>query len=361
MSAFSPLLTRFKSSATRSPNRGWIGVDIGTRQIKLAQIQRQAGEYQLTGCWTIGSDDDQPLDRQTLRDSGLAHRRALIHSARAMFHGRDAAATLPMSFVELRSLELPSGPRQELLAMVEQELAGDLEGNEARCDIDAWEAGAVGDTSKVVAVACEHNLGMKVARDLLSAGLQCNVLDAVPCAMARAVQFCDPAVADRAACALDLGEAAAMVTVIHGTLPVFCRMLRGCGLQAIVQRLRDKLHISRPECRQLLTRYGLPDAAGNESALATHRIIAPVVEQLVEELRRTLQFIGQQSPQMMPQRLWLFGGGALIRNLPEYLAARLEMPTSRWSLAPPGCPAPENADALYGVAAGLSALAWEAS
>ena len=127
-----------------------------------------------------------------------------------------------------------------------------------------------------------------------------------------------------------------------------------------VKKLQEKLGVHRSECRRLLTRHGVSSGGGTETAATIHRIVSAPLEQLVEELRRTLQFISLQSPQWSPKRLWLMGGGAMIRNLPDFLTTRAGLPTAPWTLDANGGHSADNFDPLYAVATGLSLLAWEA-
>jgi Tfp pilus assembly PilM family ATPase len=361
MSGRSLLPTSLWAPLSRSARYGWIGIDVGTRLIKLAQLVCEEERWRLAGRWTIGAEDDAELSPETLRASGLGVRGPQIKEARNMFRGRLAAATLPSACMGLRSLELPTGPRNELLSMVEQELAGDEASGAAEIDFDAWETETTNGISKVVAVSNERALGMTLARELLAAGVQCGVLDSAPCAMARAVRLCDPAVANEPVAALDFGDSSVMLTVAHEDRPVFCRVLRNCGLQTLIQRVQEKLDLRRSECRQLLTRHGLPGNEKTETAETIYRIVAPPLAQLIEELRRSFQFLSHQSPRWFPKRLWLLGGGATITNLSEYLATRIGIPTAPWNLSPNSLESRDSIEPLYGVAAGLSLLAWEAN
>ena len=53
----------------RFDHRGWIGVDVGTRAIKLAQVVRDSAGFRLAGRWII-CDESQPLLKAILGKMG---------------------------------------------------------------------------------------------------------------------------------------------------------------------------------------------------------------------------------------------------------------------------------------------------
>jgi Tfp pilus assembly PilM family ATPase len=348
-----------RSLVLGSPSAGWIGIDVGTRMIKLAQIRRSGDSWRLINRWVHGDEEGVPLTRELLATGALGRQQSALRSIRRLFRGRLAAASLSTSFVELRSFELPTGPWQETRAMIDQELAADASPESSNYEFDAWQAVPGDAMTKVIAVAINGDLSERVADDLLESGFECAVIDAVPCALARAVAMCDRAAATEPVAALDIGDTGALLTIIKEGRPIFYRSFRNCGLQSLIQPLSEKLSITRLECRQLLTRYGIPTGEPSDTgvAKATGQVVNRALENLVDELLRTSQYATHQL-RVTPKRLWLFGGGGTIRNFAPYLARQTGLPTANWTL-PGAAGAMEGAEPLFGVAAGLSALAWE--
>jgi Tfp pilus assembly PilM family ATPase len=212
--------------------------------------------------------------------------------------------------------------------------------------------------NQLTAVAVRSDIADGVAEELFRAGYHPRILDAAPSAMARAVRLCDP-FCDEPTVALKIDDDSALFVLIRNGRPGFCRMLRGCGRRPLAEPLVAKLGMNAEECRQVLARHGIPAAAaaGGSSTDPFFRLIAIPLEKLVDELKRTLAFLDHGKPAERPTRVWLFGDGAAVRNLPTFLATRLEVPTVGWSPAFPAA-GPVD-DVRFGVAAGLSALAWE--
>ena len=364
----SAIISKFPSFGAMSLLRarcGWIGVDVGTRAIKLAQVVRDSAGWKLGGRWII-CDESQPLLKaQAFQDGTFTRIAAEFESLRKMFRGQAAAISLPTSVVEMRSLELPLGTPEELLAMVQEELSAESPDSRERA-FDFWQCGdgsQSDDVSRITVVSLEQETAARVAADMLKSGMRCQVLDAVPCALARAVRLADPNSAMRPAAALDLGYSSALLTVVVDGRPVFCRSFRGCGLQSLMQPLQDKLDVSPEECRHLLKQFGvagLRESGGSAAAQATLKIISAPLENLVGELQRTWSFLQQQFRSLVPERVWLFGGGAAVGNLSAHLTERTGVPTRVWQLSANRDIAGESDEALFGVAAALSALAWRA-
>ncbi len=347
---------------TLRPKRGWVGIDLGTRAIKLAQLTQHGTGWRLAARWTLSDSTCELLSRNEILGDRFKSRLSSLKSLRRIFTGRACATVLPMSLVDFRSFEVPRGSIDELTSMVAEELAADLNTEPAELAFGCWEAhgdnGLDPELTRMATLAIPKRLAAKLTTDLLSAGLECHVLNGLPWALARAVELANPAAADEAELALDLGYTSPLLVLVKDGRPVFSRVLRGVGLQSLMQPLQDELKISPEACQQLLVRFGVP-VPGEAPSVASHRtfqVIANPLQHLVGEIERTMTYIHQQFRTLTPRRMWLFGGGATVKRLPEYVTHKLRFPCEPWSL---DRDAKDAEDALYGVAAALSSLAWE--
>jgi Tfp pilus assembly PilM family ATPase len=347
--------------------RGWIGIDIGAVATKLAQVERTGDGLQLTAHWIIDNYGGLPLTKDRLQSHGCLPFQSHLQEARSMFRGRRAAATLPLSMTELRSLELPAGSDDELRNMIHEELLADsTDGAELCFDyLPAQTAdSSEGDMGNFSVFAAEAGVATSAANSLCRAGLDCEVLDSLPCALARAIQLCEPAESEKSLAALDFGYSSAVLVVAKGGQLLFTRQLRGCGLQMLLKPLQDGLKLSAAEVQQLLGRYANPSAADSSPlaslAKTAHSMIAEPLTQVVAEVKRTLDFLDLQFRAIVPKKLILLGGGAMVPALPVAIADETQLPTRLWSLAAANEESRPD-EALFGVAAALSSLAWEAA
>lgn len=352
----------WKLGTMKRAKLGWIGVDIGSQAIKLVQLERTGTSLHIAARWTLVDPTAGILQREDLCAEGLQKRLCDMKKLRRLFVGQACAAVLPMSLVDFRTLEIPAGDATEQRRMVAEELAADLGQEPADLAFDFWpisRSPAAGEElTQVATLAVPLSVAAGVAKQLLQAGLECQTLDGVPCALARAVAMAETPLDDQVSLALDLGYRSPLLVLVKQGRPVFSRILRAGSLQSIMRPLIDQLQLSPAECNQLLSSYGVPAPHQPVSLVAqkTMPLIAAPLHQLVDEVTRTTDYMAQQFRGLQPRQLWLFGGGSQINHLDAYLGDKLQIPTSLWNL--PGEP-PDASAALYGQATGLSALAWE--
>jgi Tfp pilus assembly PilM family ATPase len=346
------------------PKRGWIGIDIGSRANKMAQVEKTGNGFRISARWTLNSENSSIASRDEIGNDFLLKSLSGFKTLKRLFSGRDCASVLSMSMVDFRLLEIPTGNADEQRQMVGEELAADLGMEPNDLAFDSWEVGtengAKADLKKIASIAVPKKLAEQLNNSLLSAGLECHALDGMPTALARAVAMAGLDRSDRAVIAVDLAYTSPLFVLVKGGQPVLARTLRGVGLQTIMQPLETNLQISSEECQQLLSCYGVA-IKGQSSVAATQKTMEWLTDplyNLVTEIKRTIDYVGTQFRTLKPDRICLFGGGALVNNLPEYLSQQLNIPASPWTL---GGEHVDPTDALYGVAAGLSLLKWEAS
>ncbi len=103
---------------------------------------------------------------------------------------------------------------------------------------------------------------------------------------------------------------------------------------------------------------GLAGGSGLDGA-SLYRAMAPALEELSNEIARSLSFYLERVPDAALSRIYLTGGGALLKNLDVYLTGRLGAPTSLFNplqLLPVSAPASPltTQGSIYSVALGLA-------
>jgi type IV pilus assembly protein PilM len=340
---------------------GLIGIDFGAKVTKIAQLDRADGNLHWRRTTIARSREGGGLPC-----SGDEIRRALeIHGG---FRGRAAACTLSMSATDLRTITVPPGSEAERRAMIAQELESVYGANGVAREFDFWEpdatsaeSGKAAESVNVLSVAAARV--QELIDTLANAGLECVVLDGMPCALARAISMAAIEIAGPAA-AIDWGEANATVSIVEHGRPQFTRPLRDCGAGGMYAEIGRSLGLDDAEAVEALTRFGLPhaghaDPENDEVREVLADILGGHVQRLLDELNRTFSFLRLQRQALLPRRAWLFGAGAAVRNIAPVLAEKLEIPCEIWRLAaPPGDTLADAGDEIFGPAAALSALAW---
>jgi type IV pilus assembly protein PilM len=358
-----------------SQQLGWIGVDIGTHTVKLAQAVRdgsggvrlhRAAVIQRPTSWS--SDDALALEQPIT--SCFEIRAALECGG---FHGKDALCSLPMNVCQLRCLNVPPGTDAERRTIIGGELAEDWSALRQPMEFDFWEMESARDKStdayNVSVLATSRLWVSQLWRDCRKSGLDCWAIDGVPLTMARAIGLVGGATGGRRVLAVDWGYSNTTLCVVGDERPMYCRRVQNCGFGRVLDGIMGAFDVTLDEAQYLTDTQGFASATTERSsdeatqAAITQAAEAPL-DELVRQVRRTLAFTEVQRRHLQPAAVWLMGGGASMRNVAEYLSELIALPVHVWTLpvaeAPIDCAAGSRA-AVFSGAATLSSAVWRAA
>lgn len=343
---------------------GHIGIDISSHAIQIAQQVLCHGQTRVSAQWQLPLAPEHRPDDASGLQAAFEHLRSQWPELRSMFRGNRVALTLPMHLMPLRTLEIPTGSAAEMRTMIHEELSDERRGR-SPFTFACWEAhSAEGGLATMTAVAVDHEISQLVNSQLLACGLECCVLDCLPCVLSRAAAAEEQRLGGEAAAPyaiLNFAGKTSQLYFCRDGQPRFCRTLSDCGLLAIHERLQKRLHLSTFETELLLSEVGLTETRTVSTTAPTiGPLLAPTIDHLAEELQRTLSYTSSHYADQFPQRLWIFGAGAEIRELAPYLADQLAIPVQVWqpaweAVATTGHPA------VFAAANRLSAAPLEAS
>jgi Tfp pilus assembly PilM family ATPase len=354
---------------------GWIGVDIGTRTVKLAQALRSPEGVRLHNAAVVQratpwpDEDGFGLGEPDRSDAEI---RAALECGG--FAGRSAACLLPMNVCELRGLNVPHGDERERRAMIANELAEDWAERSAAMEFDYWELAADRDSPTVDGfninvLAVARPWINRVSTDCQQARLDCWAVDGGPLATARAVGLAANLRGSARALAIDWGFSNVTLSIVGGDRALYVRRIQHCGFQKCLESIQAALGISLDQAQHLASTEGVvppdSDRGGRmEIQAAITAAVADTIDALVQQVSRTQQFVELQRRHLRPTSVWLLGGGASLRNIGPHLSTALNLPVSIWELplAPSaGCQLRHGQAALFAGAVALSALAWRAA
>lgn len=354
---------------------GWIGVDVGTHTVKLAQVVRAGGGLCLRQAVVIQRPAPWPdVDSMAWAVPCASHDE--IHAGRdyGKFVGRNAASVLPMNICELHGLTVPPGTDQERRTMIAGELAESWSERPSPMEFGFWETDSLqaneragGFNVNVLAVA--QLWITRLEQDCRQSSLDCWSIDGCPLAMARAVSLVNHFRREQCVLAIDWGFSNVTLCIIFQRRPMYVRRLRDCGLRLLLESIGTGLGITEDEAQHLIDIQGLlsPDTESTDDqelqAAITEAAYGPI-ETFLQQIERTLQFVNSQRRHLMPSAVWLMGGGATMRNVGPYLAGKLKMPVHIWGMPTDATELPHmdgRKSALFGQSVALSALAWRAA
>jgi type IV pilus assembly protein PilM len=130
--------------------------------------------------------------------------------------------------------------------------------------------------------------------------------------------------AQRGGCAvLDLGAESSNLTLFRGAAIAFSRTLSFGGNQ-ITKLLQAELGLEWQEAESFKTQQVVVGKSRNDAdSLST--MITLTMQELIREVRRSLEYFQIQHRDEIIEQIYFTGGGSLLSGLREYLAAELGM------------------------------------
>jgi Tfp pilus assembly PilM family ATPase len=352
--------------SSRQP--GWIGVDIGTHAVKVAQVERHHASVRLREALVIRRRTAWSTENLQITPTSSSEELTAALSLGAQFHGRQTALTLPMAVCDARGLQLEDRSDTDPWELVLKELEAAYPNAADLREFDFWPLQLPDDrgpaSENTIVLSVPRSWTERVAEDLAEARLVGRVLDGLPLALARAVELRAPGSSQSPVAAVDWGCGRATLCAVFGGQPAFVRCLRDAGFDAVLQALCETLSVNRDEAQKLLTDHGLPDhdqTRCEELQEVIQEVIAEPLDRFLEEVRRTLAYLQQQRRSLMPQQLILFGGGASIRNIAKFVTEKLDLPAEPWDFPAKDTARPSSREwsmPVLGPAIALSTLAW---
>lgn len=351
---------------------GWIGLDIGASCIKLAQVARRAGRLELVDATIVPRAEPwRDADLVAVPPISAAEEisAAVITAPEAT--GRHSAAMLSPTTCQLNMAPyIKDGGPSQISAIVDELAAVGVSLTDRV--FDYWPAlGSKSGQSGVHVLSTSRGWSETTTTDLQRAGLTCASIDGLPHALARAVNFVQ-ADANNTIAALDWSYTGATFVLVDHAQPAYVRQLRNCQLAEVIDHVAEQLSLDTVEAGELLQKVDLtPRMVGprDEVAEFVRELVEPMVNNLVDELQRTLEHLHNLGKQMTPKRLflapqlvYLFGGGATIGGIDLLLSQRLHRQVLPWKLSDDAEAVATSRGtplAMLGPAIALSALCWE--
>lgn len=349
----------------RKRKLGWLGIDIGTAYVKVAQLARDDEGLRVLArsivprSLPIAQAEDEPVW------SAVGEIRTAMVAGRS-FRGREAATTMPMGFCDIHQINNPAVDDEDLDTLVRTAIETITQCSADDLEFDVWsvEPGIeLSDAQRWNVLAAARPWTDRIYKDVVESGNICHTVDGVPQALARAVNLSAYGSPMPPVAALDWGYSQATLCVVADGVPAYVRALKDCGFDRVVAAIIEELDVNSEEAQQLIEQYGVEGLNSNsaeEVPALIGELMAEPLRQLESEMTRTLSHVGFQRRAIAPQQLVLFGGGGTIRGVERHLSQRLHLQTSAWRMSQHD-ETNSNHDCLFGTALALSALAWSDS
>ena len=345
---------------------GWIGVDVGTSHLKVVQLVQNQNRLRLAAAAIVPRaaawNSSELTEEHALSSAGEF---SAAMSLRPDLRGRNVAATLPMSLCQIHHLDPSVSRSSHSDRAVRQGIESANQRSAKHLQFATWPAERDQDGAppvKINVLAVPHVWTDQLCEDIAHTGWSCQLVDGMPLALARAVKLVHDGASHTPWAALDWGYSQATFCVAVDGRAVYVRCLKNCSLQRVLDSISAELKVTGDEALRLLQEHGVPGSKPTEAAKVVAELISEPLEKLREEIARTILHLQGQRRTIVPQGVYLFGGGATIKGLSEHLTEKLELEHRVWQFE--GSDEAETSlgglqTCLFGPAVALSALAWE--
>lgn len=307
----------------------FFGIDIGKNTTKVAQVDRTTGKPRIiqafsfqTGSGNLVSDDAQQRADLSVR----------IHDAiaGAKMQTKKCVVALPEPAVFNRLLTFPALEEQALNEAIHWNAKQfiPLPLDEVQMDwIKTAEMMVNGkEMLQLLLVAAPKKLITQTTAIFEEAGLELIAIETESVATARVIALNYPD--NVPTLVLDIGSAGTDVSVLANGHLIFSQSL-GTGSDAMTKAISSAFAIDVVQADQYKIKFGLVQQPGNEKIF---QALEPVVNIIVSEITKTINFFRSKYQQSAPQRILILGEGGKIPGLAEHLGAKLGIQTAVASL-----------------------------
>lgn len=310
-----------------------IGIDIGSRSVKLVQFSRDLSRIIDTARWDMPSlpedsaADEQPTDRFV----------EAIKRAREgrEFRGKDVVICLNDRQLFLQNIRVPKGDSSAVDLAVHQEAAGRIPFPVAEAEIRYCEAADIrqGDQvlREIILMACHRPVLEKTLDVIQQAGLRPVAVDAEPMAVLRSYcsQFRRDEDRNVRTLIVHLGNSSSLIMIAHQEEALFVKYLELGGKhidEAVARTLKMDLSSAIALRRHNGDRRS--DRQDPEIARSLNEASRPILDRLCNELAMCVRYHNVTFRGCPLERLVLGGGEAtpqLLATLNERLGLKGEM------------------------------------
>lgn len=333
-----------------------IGVDIGTRSLKLFQLDANAADVREAVRWDLAvADDAAPADRDRAVIEALAQAR----QGRS-FRGREAVFSIGGRDLFAQNIRVAQAAGEDLQKIVHFEAAGRLPFSSDQAEIRYLEAADVrqGETMRreVILLACTRAVIQRILGVAEAAGLEPVAIDVEATALLRsyAKQFRRDEDQQARMLLVNIGASHTTIVIARGSDAMFVKHAE-IGGRNMDEAVAKHLKLSLADAASLRRHNGdrRADQRDPEVARSVTEALRGVLEQLAAELSMCVRYYSVTFRGQPLARI-VIGGGEAGPSIAEWLSARIDLPCEVGNPLRSFARAPAGRASQWDVAAGLA-------
>lgn len=305
---------------SKGKTRSFIGIDVGTRSIKVAQLFTSGGQSHIAALSMLPRiNEGDGIETEEI----LRMKRIL---ARQGFYGHEIVLAAPEKELLQGVFDVPpkiSGAPVAQIARMELSRIHNVppDSFEMIC-WDPPDPGKPKSTTQTLAVGCPHEAAEAYLDLFENAGFTVSALDARIAATIRACQTLtvpSPALTS----ILDIGWDSTKLLLVCGNTIIYERSFRNKCLAKLRGKLCETFDMTEEAADQVISAIGFEAEdetveLDRESVEVVRRMLRKHFDMMLEELEASFDYAHYQHPGEGAKRLLLIGGGANISGLSQY-------------------------------------------
>jgi type IV pilus assembly protein PilM len=307
---------------------GPIGVDIGSRSVKLLQFDAARSQVRDAVRWELPLESAANLDRH---DERIVD--AIRHAREGRdFRGNDAVLCVSADHLFVQNIRVPLATGNDLTKIVRFEAAGRLPFGSEEAEIryietdDVQQSDAV--RREVILLACHRPMLERLFSTVRRAGLRPVAIDIEPTAMLRCYGHQYRRDEDRLRCMMfvHVGASNTLAVIARGTQAMFVKYL-DIGSRQFDEAVSRRLKMAQGDAAAVRRRDGdnpLQDR-DPEIARGIDEALRPSLDKLSHELSMCLRYYSVTF-RGQPLSKIVLGGGEATEWLAQCLGTRLDLP-----------------------------------
>lgn len=350
--ALSPELRRLQKSLCSG--RTVIGIDIGISSVKVVQTALYHGEPTIVKAVV----KNIVLLNEGEREKATS---ATLRNVLSEFNTKNAAivCALPCDQVFVENISLPLMPPEELPEAIKLVVSGSQRFTVESPAIDFVVVGQIFDkgvekTNLIVAAAAKTAIDKLVNKFVYqenmtkfsrgkrspadgAVGLELTAIIPMSIALENVIKKSVLRM-DETVAVIEMGTAATELNIYHNSRLEYSRQIPVTGFDLTRSLTRSlftvagKMELSFEEAGKVLREYGIPSLKDNfliKDKITSGQILAllrPSLEQFAAEIDRSLGHYYEKKRAVKVNRIILFGSGADLKGLPEFMNAEIDVP-----------------------------------
>lgn len=297
-----------------------IGIDIGSKSIKIVELSKSGSSWTLKSSGAVGYNGQTPdkiIDENEFKKIADLIRNII---KKVEIKTQEVNISLPESVVFTRLIKFPLLSEEEVAAAVkwEAEQYIPIPTSEAVIQYTVLEKKENSTQTSVLLVATPKSVVEKFVKVLQLAGLTPVVAETELTALARSL-----APDTGVSLLLDIGFSSTDMAIIKDSSILFTRSIAVAG-EAFTRAVSQSLGIEPTQAEEYKKTYGLVE---NQLEGKVKNALDPIFRVIVEEIKKAIQFYKSEEKGDAPTSIVLTGGASTMPGIVPFLTQNLGIET----------------------------------